>query len=206
MTKESLLFIGDSITEWGRFEDPEKLGDSYVRLLHDYIQVTYPTKSYKIINKGIGGNRVTDLAARWEEDVIQQKPDIVSIYIGINDVWRQLDNPQMKQQVFHEQYKEIYRDLIEQVKEKTRAKIILLEPTVIEEVVSPKGNEMLKPYVEIVRELATEYETLLVPTHDLFLDYLKVGKYPLTTDGVHLTPAGNMLVAKAWLQVAKGIL
>src|SRR5690625_5275985 len=148
MTKgKKFLFIGDSITEWGRFEDPEDLGDNYVRLIHDYIKITYPDKPYEIINKGIGGNRVTDLADRWEEDVIQQNPDVVSISIGINDVWRQIDQPQIEQ-VYPEQFKEVYDDLIQQVKAKTNATIILMEPSVIEEVVSPEGNNMLAPYIE----------------------------------------------------------
>src|SRR5690625_6019556 len=63
-----IVFIGDSITEWGRFDDDENLGDNYVRLIHDYLKVTYPEKQLNMINKGIGGNRVTDLAARWEEE------------------------------------------------------------------------------------------------------------------------------------------
>lgn len=203
MTKgKRFLFIGDSITEWGRFEDPENLGDNYVRLIHDYLTVTYPTKRYEIINKGIGGNRVTDLAKRWDEHVIQQNPDVVSISIGINDVWRQIDQTTVDQ-VYPDQFKEIYDDLITQVKEKTKATIILMEPTVIEEVVSPDGNAMLVPYVEAVQELAKKHDTMIVHTHQLFLDYLEKGSYPLTTDGVHMSPAGNMLMAKGWLQVAK---
>src|SRR5690625_3796760 len=165
MTKgKRFLFIGDSITEWGRFEDPEDLGDNYVRLIHDYLTVTYPTKRYEIVNKGIGGNRVTDLANRWEEHVIQQNPDVVSISIGINDVWRQIDQPQIEQ-VYPEQFKAVYDDLIRQVKENTKATIILMEPTVIEEVVSPDGNAMLAPYVEIVQELAKKHDTMILHTH-----------------------------------------
>src|SRR5690625_3102497 len=202
---KKILFIGDSITEWGRFEDPEDLGDNYVRLVHDYIQVAYPTKRFEIINKGIGGNRVTDLAARWDQDVIQQNPNVVSISIGINDVWRQIDQPNMEQ-VDPEQFKEVLDGLIQQVKEKTSATIILMEPTVIEKVVSPEGNNMLKPYVKAVQDLANKHDTMILHTHEVFLDYLSKGDYPLTTDGVHMNPAGNMLMAKSWLQLAKPLL
>src|SRR5690625_725806 len=161
MTKEgmtmsdakNIVFIGDSITEWGRFEDEENLGVNYVRIIHDYLKITYPEKQLNIINKGIGGNRVTDLAERWEEDVIAQNPDIVSISIGINDVWRQLDNPEMDQ-VYPEQFEQIYDEILSQLKAKTNARIIIMEPTVMAEDVDAKGNKMLIPYVEAVHRLA----------------------------------------------------
>lgn len=199
---ERIVFIGDSITEWGRFDDEENLGENYVRIIHDYLKVTYPEKQLNIINKGIGGNRVTDLAERWEEDVIAQNPDIVSISIGINDVWRQLDNPEMDQ-VYPEQFEQTYDEILSQLKAKTNARIIIMEPTVMAEGVDAKGNKMLIPYVEAVHRLAKKYETLLVPAHDVFLDYLQKGNYPLTIDGVHMNPAGNMLMALAWMKTAR---
>jgi len=209
MTKEgmtmsdakNIVFIGDSITEWGRFEDEENLGVNYVRIIHDYLKITYPEKQLNIINKGIGGNRVTDLVERWEEDVIAQNPDIVSVSIGINDVWRQVDGSEVDQ-VYPEQFEQLYDDILSQLKTKTKAQIILMEPTVIDEDVESKGNQLLIPYVEAVHRLAKKYDTLLVPTHDAFLDYLRKGDYPLTIDGVHMNPAGNMLMAKTWLNTA----
>jgi len=198
---KNIVFIGDSITEWGRFEDEENLGVNYVRIIHDYLKVTYPEKQLNIINKGIGGNRVTDLAERWEEDVIAQGPDIVSISIGINDVWRQVDGSEVDQ-VYPEQFEQLYDEMLSQLKTKTKAQIILMEPTVIDEDVDSKGNQLLIPYVEAVHRLAEKYDTLLVPTHDAFLDYLRIGDYPLTIDGVHMNPAGNMLMAKTWLKTA----
>ncbi len=81
-----IVLIGDSITDSGRREDPEKLGFGYVRLIHDELLVMNPDKKIEILNKGIGGDRITDLQARWEEDVINEQPDYVSISIGINDV------------------------------------------------------------------------------------------------------------------------
>src|SRR5690625_2018384 len=115
--RKKLLFIGDSITEWGRFQDPENLGKNYVRLIHDYLKVSYPNKNFEVINRGISGNRITDLEKRWGEDVVGHKPDILSISIGINDVWRQIDQPQMEQ-VYPEQFRIIYEKLIVDTKEK----------------------------------------------------------------------------------------
>lgn len=199
-----IVFIGDSITEWGRFDDDENLGDNYVRLIHDYLKVTYPEKQLNMINKGIGGNRVTDLAARWEEDVIAQNPDIVSISIGVNDVWRQVDGSEIDQ-IYPEQFEQIYDEILSQLKAKTKAQIILMEPTVIDEDVDSRGNNLLIPYVEAIHRLVKKYDTLLVPTHDVFLDYLRKGDYPLTTDGVHMNPAGNMLMAITWLKTVKSL-
>jgi len=198
--KDLLLFIGDSITEAGRYEDPEQIGFSYVRYIRDYMAINRPESLPTIINKGIGGNRVPDLAERWEADVLNLKPDYVSISIGINDVWRQLDSPH-QESLSPEQFKEVYANLIEQVCARTNAKVILMEPTVIEENVDAQGNRLLIPYVKAVQELAESYNAVLVPTHTAFIAYLqKENHQVLTTDGVHMNTAGNMLMAQTWLQ------
>ncbi|QCK83060.1 hypothetical protein E5Z46_13115 [Geobacillus kaustophilus NBRC 102445] len=81
-----IVFIGDSITESGRWRDPEQIGYGYVRLIRDYLITAYPHRSFDVVNRGVSGNRIPDLLARWERDVIDLQPDIVSISIGINDV------------------------------------------------------------------------------------------------------------------------
>ncbi len=196
---KKILFIGDSITEWGKLEDPEGLGVGYVRLAHDYLRVTYPGEEFSVVNKGIGGNRVTDLAERWEKDVLEEKPDLVSISIGVNDVWRQLDQPDMDQ-ITPEQFAQVYDGLLEQLH---GMEVVLMEPTIIEEDVDAVGNQKLSAYVEIVRELGEKYQVKVVPTHKAFLIYLQAGNgVGLTTDGVHMNSKGNMLMAKTWLDAA----
>lgn len=203
MKQKKILFIGDSITEWGKREDPEQIGISYVRIIHDYLLTTYPEQGFDITNKGIGGNRITDLASRWQQDVIEQNPDYLSISIGINDVWRQLDRPEMEQ-VDIEKFEHLYKDLLTQVKEQTNAHIILMEPTVIEEQLQSKGNEILKKYVKVVNDMSKQFETTLVPTHQAFVKYLEQNNgYNLTTDGVHMNSAGNMLMATTWLKAVE---
>lgn len=200
MDKHSrILLIGDSITDSHRGEDPEGLGFGYVRLIHDYVLTTYPEKELEIINRGISGNRVIDLEARWEEDVLALNPDYVSISIGINDVWRQLDRPNIDQ-VYPEQFERVLNELCE----KTNARLILMEPTIIEENPTSEGNQKLREYVEIVRKLANKYGAVLVPTHEDFQQYLRSGNtQKLTTDGVHMNSAGNMLMARSWLKACK---
>jgi len=197
---DKLVFIGDSITEWGRQGDPEDIGTGYLRLIHDYLLTTYPEKNLVVLNKGIGGHRISDLAERWQEDVITIQPDYVTVSIGINDVWRQLDQPKM-QQIFPEQYEIIYADLLNKVKEQTHAKIILMEPTIIEEDVESKGNKMLIPYVETVQKLAEKFDAIYVPTHQAFVQYLNANSgYRVTIDGVHTNSAGNMMMAQTWIK------
>ncbi|ASK62237.1 hydrolase [Virgibacillus phasianinus] len=201
-----MVFIGDSITESGRFAELENLGTGYVRLIHDYLITTYPESPLEIINKGISGNRITDLAARWQTDAIDLQPDIISISIGINDVWRQLDQPDIEQ-IFPDEFEKIYEDLLMKIKNQTSATIVLMEPTVIEENAESLGNEKLKPYVECVNRLAEKYQATTVPAHQSFKKYLMEGTgYKLTTDGVHMNSAGNMLMATSWLQATKSLL
>jgi len=194
-----IIFIGDSITEWGREGDPEDIGTGYVRLVHDYLVTAYPERRPQVLNRGVGGHRITDLESRWEKDVIELNPDFVSISIGINDVWRQLDHLE-DDQVYPEQFEEIYTRLLARVKEATKANIILMEPTVIMEDIESEGNALLKPYVDIIQKLAEKFDAALVPAHQQFLEYLKTDNgYKLTTDGVHMNPAGNMLMASSWI-------
>lgn len=193
------LFIGDSITESGRFEDAEEVGFGYVRLIRDYLAINYPNQLPRIVNKGISGNHITDLATRWDRDVIELKPDFVSVCIGINDVWRRLDHPE-KELILPDRYEEIFRNLLDEVKSKTNAKLILMEPTIHGEEVESLGNKMLVPYVEVVQTLTKEYNAILVDTHQVLIDYLK--QHPskkVTIDGVHMNSIGNMLIAKAWI-------
>ncbi|HLQ98284.1 MAG TPA: SGNH/GDSL hydrolase family protein [Candidatus Dormibacteraeota bacterium] len=197
---EKVIFIGDSITEDGRFEDSKEMGNGYVRLIDDYIKARYPSNNIQIINKGIGGNRVTDLKNRWEEDVIQQAPDWVSISIGVNDVWRRLDNPTIEQ-VYPTEFEQVYRQLLSEVKNKTDAQIIIMDPTIIEEDVHSEGNQLLKEYVKITEQLSKDFQAVHIAMYYAFIQYVK--EYPentLTTDGVHMNSLGRMLMAKKWME------
>ncbi|MEH7255529.1 SGNH/GDSL hydrolase family protein [Neobacillus niacini] len=203
--KQRIVFIGDSITWWG-ISEGDDIGTGYVHLLHDYLKVSYPKRDFEIINKGISGNRVTDLADRWERDVITLNPDVISISIGINDVWRQVDSPEIDQ-VYPEQFEEIYESLLTSITAKTKASIVLMEPTVIEEDVQSLGNKLLIPYVETVHRLADKYNAIIVPTHQAFIEFLESSNdQPLTIDGVHMNSMGNMLMAKTWVQATKVLL
>lgn len=181
------------------------IGNGYVRLIHDDLLTTYPGSPLEIINKGISGDRITDLAARWKTDVIDLNPDIVSISIGINDVWRQLDNPGLEQ-VYPDEFEKIYDDLLKQVKTHTNASLVLMDPTVIEENADSIGNKRLKKYIAGIDKLAKKYDAIIVLNHWGFLKFMEESNgYRLTTDGVHMNSTGNMLMANFWLETTRSI-
>lgn len=196
---DKIVFIGDSITDKGRKTDPLQLGGGYVRVLHDYMWTAHPDKALTIINEGTSGNRVTDLQRRWQLDVLDHKPDWLSVCIGINDVWRQLDAAH-GEQVYPDQFEAVFRELLQTAVRETGCRLILMQPTVIKEISASTGNELLRPYIAIVNRLANEFDAILVRTHEAFQAQLarQTGK-PLTTDGVHMTTHGDMLMAVTWL-------
>ncbi|MEF3308458.1 SGNH/GDSL hydrolase family protein [Paenibacillus sp. GYB004] len=198
-SNDKIVFIGDSITDKGRKTDPLKLGGGYVRLLHDYFATNNPELNLTVINEGTSGNRVTDLQKRWTMDVLDHQPDWLSVSIGINDVWRQLDSPDAEQ-VLPDRFEAVYRELLRQVRENCDSRLILMQPTIIKEIPDSTGNRMLQPYVAIVDRLAAEFGAVLVPTHEAFIGFLRRGTgKALTTDGVHMTTLGDMLMATTWL-------
>lgn len=192
------LFIGDSITDSGRNQDPEGLGYGYVRMIKEEI---IKESHVEIFNKGVSGDRITDLEKRWKRDVLAVEPDLISISIGINDVWRQLDHSEMEQ-VLPSEFEEIYVRLLNKVNDGI-VQIVLMEPTIIEENIYSKGNQLLMPYVEIVRKLGAKFGAIVVPTHETFLQALGKKKDTLTTDGVHMTSEGDRLMADTWLKSCK---
>ena len=124
-----ILFQGDSVTDAGRSrEDDAQLGLGYPRLVSSLLSASYPELGLQFINRGISGNRVRDLKARWSEDCLELKPDILTILIGINDCWRRYDR---EDPTSPEQYEEDYRWILTQTQERTAAQIILLEPFVL---------------------------------------------------------------------------
>lgn len=195
-----MLFIGDSITEWGRFDDEENIGNNYVRMIRDDLAINHSNSFPEIINRGVGGNRIPDLVNRWQVDVLDHNPDLISISIGVNDVWRQVDGSGVEP-ILPEEYEKLFVQLIEETQATLEAEIILMEPTIIGEDADSEGNKKLVAYVEIVNKLAEQYRLMVVPTHQAFLDYLeRKGPLALTFDGVHMSSTGNALMAKTWLE------
>lgn len=197
---ESVLFIGDSITDAGRGDDPNGLGYGYVSIIAALTTAAYPERRIRFINKGVSGNRVVELRERWQRDVIDLKPDWVSISIGINDVWRRFDGrPHLA--VPLNDFISIYRTLIEDTLRLTRANLILMETSVIGEDLENRPNRVLSPYNEAIRGFARNYDAILVPVNRAFRRaILSRPGFKWTLDGVHPNPYGHMLIALTWLK------
>lgn len=197
---ESVLFIGDSITDAGRRADTYRgLGSGYVAQVADLLAARYPDRAIAINNQGISGNRVVDLRSRWAEDVVAHDPDWVSISIGINDVWRWFDgNPDSHVPI--DEYRRIYGELLDATVSKTSARLILMETSVIGEDADNDSNAMLADYNRAIREYAEQYDAVLVPTFQRFVDAIsRRPGFEWTADGVHPYPPGHMLMAVTWL-------
>lgn len=199
----TILFQGDSVTDCGRdYSNKASLGSGYAFLAAAEIGRKYPEKNINFINRGVNGNRVIDLNRRWEEDCLQLNPTWVSIYIGINDVWRRYDDHDATSV---EQFYEGYRKLIERTNEHTDAKLILVEPFCLPVPEDRKAwREDLDPKIQAIRELAREFQTLYVPVDGMFASVsTQIDPAYWAEDGVHPTPAGHSLIAKAWLEAVQ---
>jgi lysophospholipase L1-like esterase len=200
---ERILFLGDSITEQG------VKPNGYVSLVREELNARHPDLGIEIIGAGISGNKVTDLEKRLVKDVIDRKPTIVVIYIGINDVWH-WTLPNLKGTT-KEEFERVLREIVARV-HYSGAEILLCTPSVIGEIPdSTLGqNPILEEYCAISRKIAKDQGIRLCDLRKAFLAYLtehnkeKSEKNILTTDGVHLNNAGNRFVADEMLRFLGG--
>lgn len=198
---KKVVFIGDSITACNRLNDPEQLGTGFVRLVRDYLWAKDPANGPEIVNRGISGNQVLNLERRWQEDVIDLRPDILSIKIGINDVWHGL-RPN-RGGVPIDKFQASYSNILEQVKkELPDCRLVLCEPSVIWPPAPAEGNRALGPYVEAVHQLAKTFSAeVVVPLHTAFNEAKKARPDVVwAPDGVHPSSVGHMLIARTWLK------
>lgn len=201
----TLLCIGDSITDCGRARPVGKgggLGFGYVNLINALVQAWKPEANLTVLNTGISGDTIRHLKARWQTDVIDLKPDYLSIMIGVNDVWRKFDNPNNPEMAVPvDEYIAIYKELISGTKNKVR-KIILITPFLSEKDKNEPMMNLLLNYISAVKELAKENDFLLVDMQEGFDKYLDGGMDPkmIAEDRVHPSQTGAMIIAKTFLE------
>lgn len=203
LKNQRVLFQGDSITDVGRNrEDENGLGGGYPLLIAALLSAMHPELSVTVLNRGISGNRVKDLQARWQEDCLSLKPDWVSILIGINDMWRRYDS---NDPTGAEAYEAGYRDILSQTK-RMGARMIILEPFLLptDPDKATAWREDLDPKIQAARRLAREFDALYVPLDGLFAAAcVQAAPAYWAADGVHPTPAGAGLIARAWLSAVQ---
>ena len=194
----TIVFIGDSITDAGRREDPEKLGNGYVRIIAAELAAQGDARA--IVNTGVSGDRAVDLLARWDDDALSYEPELLSIYVGINDTWRRYDSGDPTSA---EHFAATYRVLLEAAQTRFAPRLILLEPFVLPVTGEQKhwGSEDLDAKRAVVAELAAEYGAAFVPLQSLLTDAAAQngGADSIAEDGVHPTALGSTLIAGAWL-------
>lgn len=189
-----VLFIGDSITDAGRLDDPNGMGNGYALFASQLIRSRHPDAEFEFINRGIGGNKMVHLVERWQEDCIDLKPDVVSILIGINNTLCRSDT---KNWYDNDEFEAMYRGILTDVKEKTNAKIIILEQFLVPMPYNAYMREDVDPKIQITRRLALEFADAFIPTDGLITAEC-VRTYPIcwSHDGVHPTEAGARFIAQ----------
>lgn len=196
-----ILFQGDSITDCGREREEggsgDPLGRGYPALIAKALDAA---GQHEVLNRGISGNRVVDLYARWKVDALRLRPDFISILIGVNDTWHEMKSGNG---VEVGRYAQIYRLLLEWTREVLpEVKLVLCEPFILScgTVTSEWFPEMEKRR-EVVRELVHDFDTHWVPFQTEFDQALS--RHPAeywAADGVHPTPNGHELMAACWLR------
>lgn len=195
---KKIVFFGDSITEIG----VQKGG--YIDLIQQKLIENNQTDQYELVGAGIGGNKIYDLYFRLEKDVLDFHPDVVFIFVGVNDVWHKDD---FGTGTDPDRFDKFYTAIIEKIKAQG-AEVVCVTPAVIGEKIdfsNPQDGD-LNEYSKIIRQLATKTESQLVDLRKIFLEY-NLANNPnnldrgiLTVDRVHLNQTGNELVAEFFLQ------
>ena len=201
-----ILFQGDSITDAGRVkENPADLGRGYPSLVAASLGLDAPGE-HTYLNRGISGNRIVDVYARIRADIINLAPDVLSILIGVNDVWHEFrDNPNG---VPSEKFFKIYSMLIEEIKAALpEIKIMILEPfflpgsatTDTEERAAGFAAEVPKR-AEMARKIAEKFDLPFIPLQQEFSRLAALTEpAEWLRDGVHPTPMGHEVIKRAWI-------
>ena len=201
-----ILFQGDSITDAQRTRDNENyLGSGYVNIVSGKLGFDYPGK-YKFINKGINGNRITDLYLRIRKDILDIAPDYLSILIGVNDVWHELE---VNDGVSANKFEKIYDLLLSEVKVALpNIKFIIMEPFILKGSATYPDKKTWKYFEselelrrDVCKKMAEKYNAIYVSLQDKFNEAqsnIKDLSYYLR-DGVHPTASGSELIAREWI-------
>ena len=198
-----LVFFGDSITEAGRdLSDPTDLGEGYVKIAAGKLRPLFPDVDFEILNFGVGGDRTVELLARVGE-VTAVKPDVVVLEVGVNDVWRRFTDEEI---VTEEQFGKNYSAIVDALKE-CGAKIILVEPYVLDVKDKRRFRPYLNTYIAVIREIARRENLPLVPLDEIFNGVTQdIKPEEFAADGVHPTHRGRRYIADLVIKELKKFL
>ena len=202
-----ILFQGDSITDAGRdrrnFHD---LGYGYPRYAAEGLRAAHPDAELEFINLGISGNRTDQLFDRLYPDAIALAPDVISILIGVNDVWHRYGPDRIM--TTDAQLELNYRTILSELRAKTTAKIVILSPYVLDAEDKADIAKDVARIQPIVRALADEFADAYIPLHELFAEALKTQPAPryYSADGVHPNENGARFIGNIYADVVKEII
>ena len=200
-----ILFQGDSITDVGRSQNAGSLisiGQGYACLIASRLSADYPGK-FEFVNRGISGNRIVDVYARIKADGWNLEPDVLSILIGVNDVWHEFGGHNgVEANRFYNVYKMLVSDTLDRL---PGIRMILMEPFVLKAAATEGAWELFRceteKRAEAVRRIAEEYSQVFLPLQEMFDNATEIQPAPYWLgDGVHPTPAGHQLIADKWLE------
>lgn len=201
-----ILFQGNSITDAGRSRSlfqantREALGEGYARMVALDLLDRYPDRSLQCYNRGVSGDTLADLSRRWERDTLPLLPDVLSILIGVNDLWQALSTGSGMN---HADFRSRFRSLLSETRKSLPdARLVLCQPFTLPVGLIPSAwqEETGRLAASTIR-LAEEYDAVLVPFQEMLVE--AAADHPpasLLHDGVHPTPAGHRLLADCWLE------
>ena len=193
-----ILFQGDSVTDAGRDRtNYHDMGEGYPKYASAMIRDCYPKCEFEFVNLGISGNRTGDLVARLESDFIEIRPDIVSIMIGVNDVWHHYDFE--REETTDEEFERNMRTILDAIQTRTTAKILMLQPLLLDVENKRHMREELVRKQAIFKRLADEYAVAYVATDELLRAETAEEPTYYAADGVHPTPDGACYIAERYL-------
>ncbi|MCU0913078.1 MAG: SGNH/GDSL hydrolase family protein [Planctomycetes bacterium] len=201
-SSDTIVFAGDSITAADRHRQAYgPLGFGYVHFAGNLMLARHPELELRMVNAGISGDTIADLKHRWQRDCLDHRPNVLSVLIGINDVWQRAMEPDLASNAADpEEYGLTYEQLLAWAREQCRCRLVLMEPFLFSRDQQDRVRQTLTPYVEAVRRLAEKYEAVLVPLQQA-IDRRIVEIPPLrwSQDSVHPCLWAHAWIAEQWL-------
>ena len=201
MKKVKIVFQGDSVTDAGRDKrNYHHMGNGYAKFASALIAEAHPDVDFEFINFGIGGNRTSELFDRFYNDALIFQPDVISILIGVNDVWHRHNILNIA--TTDEQTKLNYTCILERIKRESNAKILMMTPYILDHPDVQHMRSEVDAINVFIKELAAKYADAFVPLDELFDEAMKTQPQPLyySADGVHPNENGAKFIAKHYAE------
>ena len=202
---ETMLFIGNSITDCGRRDEHAPLGNGYVRLFSELATARFPDRRIRYVNMGIGGNTVVALQERWRDDVLERRPDRLPIKIGINDLSSHLSGDEGGGGPAR--FEDAYGQILDTTGREIGCPVVLITPFLVSTDSSAgslesKALTLLPEYIEIVEAMSRKHGTLLLNANEVFREQLRYrDPSDFAPEPVHPHQAGHMVIANALMEL-----